>query len=97
MKTTFRILDTDHKRARRAEAQLRTSLKAYRIEARVHQVFEHLEFSRRGLQKLPALEFNGIVISQGQELSGDFLDDFCSRFIAARKKIDARKPKQERI
>jgi len=39
-----------------------------------------------GLTKLPALEFNGIILFQGTELNKELLDDVCFRLSRARKK-----------
>jgi len=90
LRIVFRILDTDYQRAQRAETRLLSCLKTHRIEGRVGQVFEELEFSRLGLADLPALELNGIVLCQGQDLTKEFLDDVCDRLSRALQILEAR-------
>ena len=86
MKTTFRILDIDAQRAQRTERYLLPSMRAHNIKGQVYQICEPHELSRMGLTKLPALEFNGIILFQGTELNKELLDDVCFRLSRARKK-----------
>ena len=94
LKIIFRLFDTDPVRAQRAERILQAHLRANGIEARVYQVFEHLEFSRAGLKGLPALELNGLVLCQEKPLSGEYLADLCTRLAKAKKKVEAARGKK---
>ena len=87
----FRILETDAGKAQQAEAWLYESMKANEIEGRVYLVFELLEFSRMGLTCLPALELNGVVLSQGSPLNQETLEHICRRLAFAQKEIEGRK------
>lgn len=88
MQIVFRILDRDHQRAEAAERGLREAMKAHRIAGDAYQVAELLEFSRIGLKSTPALELNGLVISQGEPLTIVLLDDVCRRLAKALKRMD---------
>ena len=90
MRLRFRVLDANQTRAQKIQAGLCSSLRAHGIEADVCQVFEHLELSRAGLVKTPALEMNGVVIEQGRDLTPDLLDDICRRLVRARTKLGTR-------
>ena len=91
MRIVFRILDTDPRRAQRAETLLYANMKANGITGQVHQVFEHLEFSRMGLKGLPALELNGIVLCQERPLTEELLADLCLRLAKAQQKMKGKK------
>ena len=91
MQIVFRILDTDSRRAQRAETLLYANLRANGITGQVHQVFEHLEFSRLGLKGLPALELNGLVLCQERPLTEELLADLCQRMAKAQKIMEGKK------
>lgn len=67
--------------------KLRNCIRTHRIEARIYQVLEHLEISRTGVRGLPALEFNGVILSQGVPLTEVLLNDVCLRLVTAIEKM----------
>jgi len=87
LEVLFKIFDTDYVRAQWAEKLLLSGLKARGIEGKVHLVFEHLEFSRKGLKDIPALELNGIILFQGQGFSDRILEDILKRLVIAQRKM----------
>jgi len=66
------------------------SMRAHNIRGRVYQVCEPHELSRMGLRNLPVLDFNGIILSQGIQLTKELLDDICLRLSRAQKEQKTR-------
>lgn len=87
MQIVFRIFDKDVNRAQWTESILHESMKANKIEGRVCQVCCLQEFGRQGVKKLPALELNGIMVSQGKPLTESILAETCSRLAYALQKM----------
>ncbi len=87
MKIVFRIFDNDASRAQRTELMLYENMKANQIDGNVSQVACIQEFGRQGIVYLPALELNGIMLSQGELLTGSMLADICARLAYAIKKM----------
>jgi len=87
MKIVFRIFDNDASRAQRTESMLYENMKANHIDGNVSQVFCIQEFGRQGVTSLPALELNGIMLSQEVPLTEVMLADTCARLASALKKM----------
>ena len=76
----IRLFDTDGTRLASLEQQLRTQLRQHQVTADVEPVACHLEIGRQGLSgKEPAIQANGYIVTAGQTVSEDMLDDMCRR------------------
>ena len=87
MQIVFRIFDKDENRAQLTESILYESMKANKIEGKVSQVCCLQEFGRQGVKQLPALELNGMILSQGKHLTKAILTDTCDRLAYALQKM----------
>ena len=87
MQIVFRIFDKDENRAQLTESILYESMKANKIEGKVSQVCCLQEFGRQGVKQLPALELNGMMLSQGKPLTKAILADTCDRLAYALQKM----------
>ncbi len=83
----FRIFDKDTNRAQWTESILYESMKANKIEGKVSQVCCLQEFGRQGVKQLPALELNGMMLSQGKPLTEATMAETCTRLAYALQKM----------